>query len=112
MIYSSPKYLGPEWRSLRIKDLELKTLDGFNNFFLAFLTGMIVCSDVIKPGNKFLGSNDWSYYLSIFFFAFFNLSVISSSSSPQRQVKQHQRQEDFRYVSWFINLFVGIRFNL
>jgi len=112
MIYSSPKYLGPECRSLRIKDLELNTLDRFSNFFLVFLTGMIACSDFIKPGNRYLGSNDCSYYLSIFFFAFFNLSVISSSSSPQRQVKQHQRHEDFRYFSLLISLFVGIRFNL
>jgi hypothetical protein len=112
MTYSSPRYLGPECKSFRTKDFELNTLEGFINFFLLFLTGIMAFSESISPGRKDFGSNDCNSYLSMFFFAFLIFSAISSSSSPQRHVRQHHRQEDFLYFSWFIYLFVGIRFNL
>lgn len=110
-IYSSPRYLGPEWRSFNVRDLVLNTLEGFSNLFL-FLTGATEFYDLMRPGSNTLGSSDLSYSLSILSLAFVSLSLISSSSSPQKHVRHHHKHDDFRSFYLLISFFVGIRFSL
>lgn len=106
-IYSSPKYRGPEWRSLKIKLFELFIFPGFFHFFFCLSIALSLASS-ISPEDTVFGNSNCSYYLSISFFAFTIFYSIYSSSSPQQQVRQAQRNDLFFFSSSSNNFSVGI----